>query len=96
MSVNEWSGIIWHLQKMPEGPPKKAQTREGNFPNWQVARLWVLDKLKHEKNVIYAEVCHVEMKPGSVPRKREDVAVIKFMPQHGTYIEQRRKEPWFR
>jgi len=96
VSGREWSGVVWHTQKMPDGPPRKAHTREGNFQTWQRARSWVIEMLKHQEGVTYAEVCHVEFKPGSVPRKREDVAVIKFMPQHGTYVEQRRKKPWFK
>ena len=94
--MTEWSATVWHFQKLPDGTSRKAHTREGNFKTWQIARLWVIDRLRNETGVTYAEVCYVETKPGSVPRKREDVAVIKFIPQYGTFTEQQRKQPWFK
>lgn len=95
-SRHEWSGLLYR---------KGDVTREGKFKTWQEARQWVVYHLRMERqhdaegnptspytDITLAEVCHVEKNDEG---KAEDVAVIRFMPQYGTWTEQQRKKPWF-
>lgn len=97
----EWSATVWHSVKNNKGTWKKAQTREGYFRTWEEARLWAVNFVRTNDRVTLAEVSHVEFKPGSIPRKREDVAVIKLIPSWDPvaglfWTERRRQEPWFK
>lgn len=92
LPLHEWSGTIWHIIVMGE-ERRKAQTREGGFKEWKIARLWVINQLRTTKGVIYAEVSHVEKTDKG---KTEDVAIIKFIPTHfGQWTQTVRKRPWF-